>query len=406
MADDFEFALAQMADEDRPLRSLSLTNLSDLSRAQLESFRAAWEGITPRRRLELIQVMVEQAEANIHLNFHAILRGLLADAEPQVRRLAIEGLWEDERPGLAPVLLALLAEDPNPDVRAIAASSLGRFVLLGALGEIEPSLSGEVEQALRAAWARPHEAVDVRRRALEGLAYSERSEDPQVRNLIETAYYDEDETMRQSAVFSMGRTADAQWASYIMAELGSVSASMRFEAAAAAGELRLVPAVRALVRLMDDPDGSVREAAALALGKIGGKEAQRALRLAARSEDARLAEVADEALEELAFDGGAADETGLMTYPRRPSERLTDDGDADYLPGSRRPAVAGWEAELDEEDDVEPDEDDLDSDDFEDEDEEADDGWDNDEDAEALIWGDDEEEEDEDLDDWDDDQES
>ena len=59
---------------------------------------------TAARRLELLREMVEQAETHVDLNFHAVLRTLLADADAQVRRLAIEGLWEDEKPSLIPPL--------------------------------------------------------------------------------------------------------------------------------------------------------------------------------------------------------------------------------------------------------------------------------------------------------------
>ena len=307
--------------------------------------------------------MVEQAEADIQLNFHAILRSCMEDAEAEVRRLAVEGLWEDERPTLVHPLLGLLRNDVESDVRAVAATSLGRFVLLGALGEIDRELSREIESALRGAWLRGNETVDVRRRALESLAYSE---DEDVQSFIENAYFDEDEAMRQSAVFAMGRTADPHWARYIAAELHSGSAPMRFEAAAAAGELRLNGAVKILVRLLDDPDSTVREAAALALGKIGGKEAQRALRFASESEEDRLAEAAREALEELAFNSDQSEEAALIDFTPE-AVRSDEEDDAD------------WEDEL------EPDDEDYNV--FPNTDEDDDD-WDDDEDN--LRWVDEE----------------
>jgi hypothetical protein len=76
---------------------------------------------------------------------------------------------------------------------------------------------------------------------------------------------------------------------------------------------------------MDDPDSSVREAAAIALGKIGGREAQRALRAATRVDDARLAEAAEEALEELAFNSEGAEDAPLIEYP--PGPRAADEED-------------------------------------------------------------------------------
>jgi HEAT repeat protein len=335
MTTDFEFALAQLANESRPIVNINLTHLSDLSRTQAEEYRTVWNTLSPERRCEIVNAMVEQAETDIHLNFHAILRSCLDDAQADVRRLAIEGLWEDERPSLIQPLLKLLEDDAESEVRAVAATSLGRFVLLGALGEIDRSLTRRVESALRAAWSRGNEAVDVRRRALEGLAYSE---DADVQSFIESAYFDEDEAMRQSALFAMGRTADPRWARYILAELTSVSAPMRFEAAVSAGELRLASAVRILVSLLDDSDSSVREAAALALGKVGGKEAQRALHRAADSEEDRLAEAAREALEELAFHSDEMDEGALMDYTPEHSH-----SDAEY-------DGAAWDEELEADD--------------------------------------------------------
>ena len=80
--------------------------------------------------------MVEQAETHVDLNFHAALRTLLADADAQVRRLAIEGLWEDEKPSLIPPLTRLLSMDAAAEVRAAAATSLGRYVYLGEIDEI------------------------------------------------------------------------------------------------------------------------------------------------------------------------------------------------------------------------------------------------------------------------------
>jgi hypothetical protein len=129
-----------------------------------------------------------------------------------------------------------------------------------------------------------------------------------VQEFIRNTYYDEDEEMRQSAVFAMGRSGDRRWSKSVLTELGSPDAAMRFEAASAAGELALSGAVRPLVRLLDDPDSSVRDAAALALGQIGGPQARRALQAVAAGEDERLAQAAEDALQELSFNSETADQ--------------------------------------------------------------------------------------------------
>jgi hypothetical protein len=326
-AEDLEGVLAQLADESRSVRAINLVHLSDLTREQTARFRTAWGSFPSPRRRELVKTMVDQAEANIHLSFHTVLRECLTDTDAQVRRLAIEGLWEDERPNLIPRLVALVTEDPVSDVRAAAAISLGRFVLMGALGEIAELLAYQAEQALLSAWYRPHEGSEVRRRALEALAYTS---DPAIHDLIDIAYYDEDEQLRQSAVFAMGRTADRRWAKIVLAELRSQDPAMRFEAATSAGELSVRAAVRRLIELLDDSDSNVREAAALALGKIGGRAAREALEIVLGSGDERLVEAAEDALAEL-------------TFNREPLDVGGGDGSGDRVDGRLRHGLAAEE---------------------------------------------------------------
>jgi HEAT repeat protein len=379
MTQEFESVLDQLADESRPVRSIDLFPLSDLGRERLPHFVGAWGGLTASRRLELVRVLVEQAEANVHLNFHAILRSLLTDLDAEVRRLAIEGLWEDEKPSLIAPLIRRLREDESVEVRASAATSLGRYVWLGVLEEIGPEPASAAESALYETWFRAGEVSAVRRRALEGLANGTM---PDLNELILNAYYDEDELMRQSALFAMGRTADSRWSRVVLSELESHEPPMRFEAAQAAGEMGLRPAVRPLIRHLDDPDESVREAAVAALGKIGGPAAKRALQAVVKSDDEALAQAADDALAELTF-GAEAGENPLTALSER-------------APGPARDADdLAFEDEAFEDQAFENEEDE-----FEDEDEasywddefeggEDDLGWD-DEDEDRLAWDEDE----------------
>ncbi len=324
MPEDMEFVLDQLADESRQVRTLNLSHLSDLSRERAQRFRSAWLGLAPGRRTEVVGALVEQAEANIHLNFHMVLRECLADPHPEVRRLAIEGLWEDERLSLVPFLMRLLA-DESESVRAAAATSLGRFVLLGVYGEIPDSDAARVESALRNVWRRPQETTEVRRRVLESLS-STNADD--VLEMIGNAYYHEEALMRQSAIFAMGRSADQRWARPVLDELVSPDAAMRYEAATAAGELALRASCPRLIRLLDDADSAVREAAAMALGKIGGRDARRALRAAAASSDIRLADAANEALEELTFNSDELENRTLIAQDE-PEDELDEDDEFD-----------------------------------------------------------------------------
>lgn len=335
MSDELTVFLATLADESRPVRAMKLTYLSDLTRQALAEFQATWRVLGQERRVELVNALVEQAEANIHLNFHAILRACLADPDPRVRKQAIEGLWEDEKPSLVAPLADLLNLDPEPEVRAAAAISLGRFVLLGALGEIADEPARLAGDALYASWRRHGESSAVRRRALEGLACSTIAG---LAEMISSAYYDEDAQMRESALYAMGRHAHPRWAKFILAELTSQEPAMRYEAAQAAGEMGLKSAVQPLIRAVDDADGHVREAAVLALGKIGGPAARRVLEALVNGEDEGLAQAAEDALAELNFNSNQLEDV-LLDFSAHPDPTSRDDAVEDE--------DADWEAEED-----------------------------------------------------------
>jgi len=144
------------------------------------------------------------------------------------------------------------------------------------------------------------EDVTVRARAVEALAFSSRV---RVREIIASVYDEDDSDMRASAVSAMGHSADKSWGKTVAAELESSDDRMRFLAARATGELEYHAAVPRLIELMDDPDREVQTASILALGQIGGKEAQAALRQAEESDDEVLSHLAGEALQEVQFAG-------------------------------------------------------------------------------------------------------
>ena len=68
----------------------------------------------------------------------------MADADPTVRRLSIEGLREDDDESLIPLFVQALQTDPDAEVRAAAAKALGQFVLLGEYEEIAVANAGGV----------------------------------------------------------------------------------------------------------------------------------------------------------------------------------------------------------------------------------------------------------------------
>jgi len=270
---------------------------SNLSRQEAKAAYAAVGALPVETRRRIARLMIDIAESDFAVNFGEVFRLALADEDAGVRRAAIEGLWEDEDSRLVPLLATLLLEDPATEVRAAAATSLGRFVLLGELRKIRERSHQQAFHALLAACTEQEEG-EVRRRALESLAYSCEAV---VAKLIREVYEDRNEQMRVSAVFAMGRNGDERWSSIVMRELYSPNPAMRYEAARACGELALEKSVPVLLELLEDVDVEVQEAVIWPLGQIGGDEARQRLVACTHMENEALRTAAQDALRELEF---------------------------------------------------------------------------------------------------------
>jgi HEAT repeat protein len=326
-----EDTLKNLQDEAEPISVAGLYALSGLDRASLDQVRAVWGALPADRRQAAMRHLVDITEDNFEVDFSPIYRLGLNDQDPAVRTAAIEGLWEDDDAALITPILKLLT-DPAESVRGAAAGALGRFVYAGELEDIPASKVAPVTKALKAAYANPAEALEVRRRALEALGFLGYAE---VGDLIRQGYQHTEQPMRLSAVFAMGRSADdEQWGEIVVRELDSRDPEMRFEAARACGELEYVPAVRRLGELLDDVDENVQQAAVWSLGQIGGDKARQLLQAVLESDAEHLHEDAEAALDELEFKGNNLDFT-LMDFEDDDDEEewvldqdLDDDEDA------------------------------------------------------------------------------
>jgi HEAT repeat protein len=294
---EFDQVLLHISNPDERLNTRYLYSLSSMTREQLAYFQEVLPRIRTERRRLVIQALVELTEVSFEVNFDPIFLVALGDDDSEVRATAIEGLWENEDQALIGPLVHLLRADEASGVRAAAAMALARFVLLGELEKIDRAPSMLAEEALLETLRSAEEDLEVRRRAVEAIAYSGEAG---VRQIIEAAYYDEDEKMQSSALFAMGRSADPYWRKLLVQELDNPNPELRFEAARACGELENGLAVSRLVQMsMSDPDREVQQAAVSALGRIGDREAREALETFYESEDEVLSVAAAEALDEM-----------------------------------------------------------------------------------------------------------
>jgi len=293
LSPEFVQALDTIQETTSDLSFSSLYGLSNLGQEERARLAEVWSQVDLLQRRQIVQALIEIAEASFLVDFGALFRLCLEDEDAEVRAMAIQGLWEDNDWNLASMLTRLLREDPVPEVRAAAAEGLSAFVLQGELQDQAQARAGGVRDALFDALDSHSEPLEVRRRALESLAYAS---DNRVVALIEAAYDDDESPMRVSALFAMGRSADPSWAPMALQELHSSEAEMRYEATRACGELQLAQAVPLLEALTQDLDREVKETAIWALGQIGGPEARRALEACYEHGDESIREAVEEAL--------------------------------------------------------------------------------------------------------------
>ena len=292
--------LKNLAEIDDPISIAGLYALSGMDKAQLEQVKAVWKSLPDDRRATIMRHLVEIGEESFETDFNALYRLGLTDADAQVRVAAVNGLWEEaEDPGLIAPLMNLLQTDQNDLVRAAAASALAQFVYAGELEELPAEKVTPITASLKSTFRNALEPIEVRRRALEALGYLG---DDEVHQMIAQAYQHNNELMRQSAVFAMGRSLDAErWGATVIAEMTASLPEMRYEAARAAGEMEYTPAVRALGELLEDVDEDVQLMTVWALGQIGGDKAKKLLLAVMDSDADHLYEVAEDALAELEF---------------------------------------------------------------------------------------------------------
>jgi HEAT repeat protein len=320
----FRQLLDALLNEDVPFHPRYLYRLSDLGAEDLESLEKTWPRVSAWRRQALLEDLEEIGETDFVLSFEAVGRLALRDSDPQLRLTAVRLLWEYESVDLIPIFLQLAQADGSPDVRAVAATGLGKFVYMGEVDKLPEKTRLQLEEALLRL-AEGEDVPLVRRRALESLGYSGREEVPP---LIEIAYKSGSRDWLVSSLIAMGRSANSRWEKRVLPMLENSSPTVRTEAARAAGELELAAARKPLMELLQDPDEDVRMAAIWSLSQVGGQGVREILEaLQEETDDDDEAEYLENALDNLAF----TEDMGLFSMFNLSDDETGADDEADPI---------------------------------------------------------------------------
>ena len=288
-----------LGDENKSLRHSSLLQLSGLLSEDAVGFMTAWASLSRARKHDILSRVVQLGEDNPELDFSTVFRACLRDRDDGVRERAARGLWEcDDRTIIRP-LLVLLTEDRSANVRAVAATSLGRFADMAQERKIPSRDATRIKEALLSAIRNEDEDLEVRRRAIEAVAsYTS----PEIEEILREAYQSVDSRLKQSAIYGMGRSSDIQWLPIVLRETHNEDPAIRYEAANACGQLGDESSVPHMVRLIKDEELQVQLSAIHALGALGGSLAKRALLQCVKLGDEALEEAAQAAFNSIEFD--------------------------------------------------------------------------------------------------------
>lgn len=281
--------------DDKSLNS-RLVELSNLKAGDLKLFGQAWSKVEPEMRRRIISRLVELADGNIELNYDDIFVGCLKDADPEVRIIAIEGLWESEDASLVSPLISLLQQDKSGEVQASAAMALGKFAMMAELDKLRTEHMLRIEQALLGAFGNMKLCLEVRCLALEAVAPLHL---PRVKKAITEAYQSKEPKLKLSSVYAMGMNCDPCWMPMLLKELASPSGEIRHRAIRACGEVGEEEAIPHLIKLINGTDDELAVAAVEALGKIGGDTAKEYLEELLDHMEESVSQAAEKALKEM-----------------------------------------------------------------------------------------------------------
>ena len=258
--------IEELLDEDTPIHPTNLNNLSDLIGEDLVQFRKAWPNIPTWRKQALLEDLEQLFEDDTLLSFENVCRIALEDRNPQIRFIALRCLQEYDIKDLALEFNRILNEDPDEEIRALAASTLGKYVYLGELDSISKRKLKIIEDSLLRI-IKSEDISLIQRHALESLGFSSHNDVPE---LIKSAFDSNQIPWMISALIAMGRSYDSRWEGKVKRAITHHSADVRKEAIKTSGELLLVNIRPILLKFLDDRDIEIRMAAVLALSMLGG----------------------------------------------------------------------------------------------------------------------------------------
>ncbi|MBI5954942.1 MAG: HEAT repeat domain-containing protein [Chloroflexi bacterium] len=296
----FQTVLDSLLDSKKPISQAHLRLYSDLDPASVKLFLNVWQNVPLKRKLSLLDNLVEHFDEDTLVSYEDVGKALLDDPEAEVRARALSLLVESEDQKLVGKVVDIFLTDVETAPRMAALNVLGEFLLLGEYEKINEALERRIEDALITV-IRSEGNAELRRHSLEILGFSSREEIPL---LIESAFERVDPAWVACALRAMGHSQDERWNGDVVDKLLDEEPLVKSAAIEAAGMLAIQESVPLLIQILDDEETEEDSVAAAiwSLSQIGGDDARTYLvGLADQTDDEELSEYLEEAIENLDF---------------------------------------------------------------------------------------------------------
>ena len=271
----------------------TLAELSGIPNSEAEVLARKWLGWTPEQVLDLQTRLAAFAEEDPAMEFECVFKVGLRYRDSRVRSVATHALAETGDTSAVARILDLLTEDEDLDVRTAAATAIGSFAAMAADGRFNDRLRDRIFESLESVLVKGDTPSELWRRSLEAAgAFG----DARVNRYIERGKTSDAPEFKCSVLIAIARTSDPRWLDYVIQQLDSDVASVRFEAVNALGEIGEEADAFYLEEPLDDQDLMVQLGAVAAAEKIAGPTAKQLLQIASESPEPSVANAASDAL--------------------------------------------------------------------------------------------------------------
>ena len=301
---NFKKQLDHITSTDKSSNTSDLSQLSGLSKEEINKFQIAWAKMESNRKYNLLMKLHDLSEVSPQMDFSDIFRICLNDADNTIREQAIYGLWEyDDRVIINPII-TILTNDPSNRVRVSAAKLLAKFADMAQEGKLLKRDSVKIRNALINVIRENTTDLQVKKHAIESIACFN---EPEIHQIIHEAYQTKNSELERSAIHAMGRSSNIQWLSILIKETNHENLETRCEAIYACGQLGDETTVPHIINLIQDDDIDVQLSAIRTLGTIGGSLAKQTLTQILNSGDDLLKDEVECALTKTSTDENPMD---------------------------------------------------------------------------------------------------